>query len=281
MMHFYVTLVRSLLTGVGAVWLFLEPYYTLKDVAPSDRLGIWWFVLLSIVAGLVWFVVDGFFISGFLKTSIIITSNAFDSRVSIKFGDVFQESGWKAISVNEFFDSAVDDRHVSAMSLHGIMLTKFWPGHTNDFDRQIASALQGIEPRKEVPSRVAPGKTRAYKVGTTATATQNGNNFLCVVLTRTDTETLQASATSDFLHVALRELLKKARTVCSGQPLNIPLLGSGLARTGIKPNIIVDLILLAIFEESKRQKITNEIRIVLPEQMRDQIDLITLRKDWG
>jgi len=102
-----------------------------------------------------------------------------------------------------------------------------------------------------------------------------------VALTQTDTKTLQASASLDDLHKALRGLLQKARTTCSGETLSIPLLGSGLARIGIKPNIIVDLILLAIFEESKNEKIMNEIRIVLPKQLRSQIDLTTLQKDWG
>ena len=66
----------------------------------------------------------------------------------------------------------------------------------------------------------------------------------------------------------------------SPNALNIPLMGSGLARTGFKPNIIVDLILLAVFEESKLQKITNEIRIVLPAHQRKTIDLSTIQKDW-
>jgi len=75
-------------------------------------------------------------------------------------------------------------------------------------------------------------------------------------------------------------LLGMARTVCSGRPLNLPLMGSGLARTGVKPNIIVDLLLLAIFEESRKRKITNHIRVILPKTMRDRIDLTTIQKDW-
>lgn len=280
-MHSCFTLIRSILAGVGVVWLFLEPYYTLKTVAPGDRLGIWSFVAISVVVGLAWFAIDGFFVSGYLKRSITLASNAFDTRVTIKFGDLFRQDGWKAISVNEYFDSTVDNEHVAEQSLHGMMLMKYWEGQLQDFDQQVVDSLNGVAPRKTSTVRTEPGKSTRYPIGTTATATRNGNRFLCVALARTNTKTLQASASLDDLHKALRGLLQKARTACSGQPLNIPLLGSGLARIGIKPNIIVDLILLAIFEESKSEKIMNDIHIVLPKQLRRQIDLTTLQKDWG
>jgi len=125
-MHFCQAFIRSLLAGVGAVWLFFEPYYTLTDTAPEKRLDFRWFLLVSVVAGLVWFVIDGFFVSGYLKRSITLASNAFDTRVTITFGDLFQEPGWKAISVNEYFDSTVDNNHVAGNSLHGMMLKRYW-----------------------------------------------------------------------------------------------------------------------------------------------------------
>jgi len=175
----------------------------------------------------------------------------------------------------------VDDIHVAENSLHGTMLSQFWRHNVLDFDRQIASQLANTKPKKTVSNRPHPGKPNRYAIGTTAIATTGNHSFLCVALTHTDIETLQSSAGSDDLHAALRGLLQKARQSCSGQVLNVPLIGSGLARTGIKPNIIVDLILLAIFEESKREKITNQIRIVLPKPMRKRIDLATLQKDWG
>ena len=68
--------------------------------------------------------------------------------------------------------------------------------------------------------------------------------------------------------------------MCAGAALNIPLLGSGLSRTGIKLNILVDLIMMVIFEESKKAKVTEEIRIILPKNKTKEIDLNTLQKDW-
>lgn len=274
----WLQLAQSLLGGIGLVWLFLGAYYELGP-ATAEKVGFFTFLLIGLLIGAIWFLIDGLLVSGFLKQSIEITSNAIDAPITVMFGDLFDQDGCKAVSVNEFFDSAVDDKHVSTNTLHGLMLTKCWAGNTADWDSQIAQELSGIQPR-EVVTRPAPGKADRYAVGTTASVSRNGHDFLCVAVTKTCTESLEASATSDDLQHAVRGLLCKARTVCSGRPLNIPLLGSGLARTGIKPNIIVDLILLAIFEESRTRKITNHIRIVLPKGMRNRIDLTTIQKDW-
>ncbi|MBN2456381.1 MAG: hypothetical protein JXB29_07610 [Sedimentisphaerales bacterium] len=270
---------QSLLGGIGVLWLFLEIQTALCPKAPVE-LCFWLFLSIGAAIGIIYFLIDGLWLTGFLKRSIEITSNAIDSSITVMFGDLFAQKGYKAISVNEFFDSAVDNKHVSANTLHGIMLKQYWAGNTADWDRQIKEDLSSISPIETVASRPSPGKHDRYPLGTTASVSTKEHNFLCVALANTNTENLQASAGSENLHVALRGLLQKARSSCSGSALNIPLIGSGLARTGIKPNIIVDLILLAVFEESKREKVTNEIRIILPKQMRKKIDLSTIQKDW-
>jgi len=273
-------LVQSLLAAFGAVWLVLEAYYSLANTAPDNRIGFSGLLVMSLVLGVAWFILDGLFFAGYLKQSIEIRSNAFDTSIQIVFADLFSQNGFKAVSVNEFFDSTVDGDHVSEDSLHGIMLKRYWGGNISDWDKQVAEELKSIQPNEVVADRPTPGKPNRYPIGTTVKASTNSQDFLCVAIASTDVETLQASANSDDLHKALRGLLCKARIVCSGDTLNIPLLGSGLARTGIKPNIIVDLILLTIFEESKKQKITNHIRIVLPKNMRKRIDLTAIQKDW-
>ncbi len=276
--HLLIHLGQSLLGGLGLVWLFIEAFCALGPV-DQPRIGFAAYLFVGLLIGMIWFIVDGYCVSGFLKQSIEITSNAIDAPITVMFGDLFAQDGCKAVSVNEFFDSAVDDKHVASHSLHGLMLTKCWAGNTPDWDAQVAQELSGTQPVESV-KRPTPGKPNRYAVGTTASVSTNGHDFLCVAVTKTCTKSLEASATSDDLQHAVRGLLCRARSVCSGRPLNIPLLGSGLARTGIKPNIIVDLILLAIFEESRTRKITNHIRIVLPKGMRNRIDLTTIQRDW-
>lgn len=278
MSSFLIPFGRALLSGIGLVWLFLEAYYGL---GPPDiqKLSFFPFLCFGLMVGGVWFIVDGIAVAGFLKRSISISSNALDTSITVMFGDIFTMDGCKAISVNDFFDSVVDEKHVASNTLHGRMLTRCWAGNTSDWDAQISKDLSNTMP-VEVVNRLAPGKSNRFAVGTTAYVSIMANEFLCVALTRTCTKTMETSANSDDLQHAVRGLLSKARTVCAGQPLNIPLIGSGLARTGIKPNIIIHLVLLAIFEESRDRKVTNNIRIVLPAALKNRIDLSTIQKDW-
>jgi len=244
----------------------------------SINCSFWQLLFIALILAVIWFLVNGYYIDGFLKQTIVLSSNAFDTKIVIKFGDLFSQDGWKAIPVNEFFDSIVDGRHVSSKSLHGILINKYWNGETEDWDQQVKNSLSGSNLIEDVPRN--SGNTQKYAIGSTAVVRKNNNCFFCVALTKTNTNTLQASATPSELHQSLIGLLVKAREFCSGSPLNIPLFGSGLARTNIRPNIIVNLILLAIFEESKKEKITDEIRIIIPKSKKKDVDLSTIYKNW-
>lgn len=267
---------RSVFATLGLFWLVIEPIIGLtgKSIALTYWHLFWW----SAAVGIIWLLIDGIWFSGFLKQSIEIKSNGFDTRIVIKFGDIFHEDGWRAIAVNDFFDSIVDDCIVSSKSLHGIHLQKYWDGNIDDWnfqvDQQLADTQFSCETRKI-------GKQNRFKIETTVAVRKNGNKFLCVALSRTDIWNQEAKANSSGLHQAVRGLLQKARSVCGDDPLSIPLMGSGLSRVGIKNNILVDLILTAIFEETKNNKVTSEIRIVLPKDKAPEINLASLQKDWS
>jgi len=257
-------------------WLIIEPIIGLTG--KSIDLTYWQLFGWSAAFGIIWLIIDGIWFSGFLKHSIEIKSNGFDTRIVIKFGDIFQEEGWRAIAVNDFFDSIVDDRFVSSKSLHGILLQKYWAGNIDDWNRQVDQQLTDTPFSSEDRSE---GNQKRFTLGTTAAVRKDGNKFLCVALSRTDISNQEAKASSSDLHQAVRGLLQKARSVCGDEPLSIPLMGSGLSRVGIKNNILVDLILTAIFEETKNNKVTSEIRIVLPKDKASEINLASLQKDWS
>lgn len=268
---------KTYFSCVGVIWLFVGMY---NELTPLNKIGcsFWFLISIALIFAVFWFLVDGYFIDGFLKRKIVLKSNAFDTQIVIKFGDLFKQDGWKAIPVNEFFDSIVDDNHVSSKSLHGILLKNYWSRNTENWDQQINDSLSDRDFIENVSRN--PGKSKRYRIGATAIARKNGNNFLCVALTKTDIDTLQASANPIELYQSINGLLIKSREVCSGSSLNIPLIGSGLSRTGIKANIIVNIILMNIFEESKRSKITEEIRIILPKNKKKDFNLNTIQKDW-
>ena len=267
---------RSVFATLGLFWLIIEPIIGLTG--ESIDLTYWGLFGWSALFGLVWLSVDGLWFSGFLKHNIEIKSSGFDTKIITKFGDIFQQDGWKAIAVNDFFDSIVDDCYVSSRSLHGILLQRYWAGNTDDWDRQIDDRLSD---KSYSPVTRDGGKQKRYEIGTTAEVRKNSEKFLCVALSFTDVSNLETKATSLDLIKAVRELLRKARSVCADEPLNIPLMGSGLSRVGIKGNILIHLILTAILEETKIKKVTSEIRIILPKDKASEICLNTLQKDWS
>lgn len=267
---------RAVFTTLGLFWLVIEPIIGLTG--NSLNLTYWELFRAAAIFGLVWFFIDGYFVSGYLRQRVEITSSGFDSRIVIKFGDLFKEDGWRAIAVNDFFDSVVDDNLVSSRSLHGILLHRYWGGNIADWDLQVTGELRNSTCATEQRDF---GKKERYPIGTTVAVKRDGSKFLCVALTCTNTQTQEAKASSPELHKAICGLLQKARSVCAGEPLSIPLMGSGLARVGLKNNILVDLILTAIFEETKKNKITDEIRIILPRAKASSINLSNLKRDWS
>ncbi|MEM7217742.1 MAG: macro domain-containing protein [Pseudomonadota bacterium] len=262
--------------AASAIWLPLESY---EGITNSDLpISFNAFVFVVLAVGVLFFFIDGHLISGFLKKEVTIESNSFNTRVTIRFGDIFVQDGWKAIGVNDFFDGVVDDDLVSSNSLHGQTINRYWSNDSAAWQEKVERSLEGKDCKKTSRKK---GNEYRYPIGTTAHAEVAGNRFLFFALAKTNKTTNVVQSSSDMLIVAIRAMLKHARVVCSNEPLSIPLVGSGLGRVGIKNVILVDLILAAIFEESQVSKVTESISIVLPEHMSSVINLGAIARDWS
>ena len=215
---------------------------------------------------------------GFLKNQVVITSNSFDTKILVKFGDLFAEKGWKAIAVNDFFDSVVDDEIVSRNSLHGEVIMRDWHGDARRWQEQVYDDLGDVEYESTPRPK---GNVKRYKIGTTVRANSNDNHYLFVALGKTNVGDNVTHATAASLVCAVRQLLVRARSVCANQPLILPLFGSGLSRVGVKSVVLVDLILAAVFEETKVSKITDTIVVVLPNEKKSELDLGEIMRGWN
>jgi len=270
------------LATFGLLWGFIEPIISLAtNTLATDGIKFTYGQLLvsSLLISFAWLLIDGFLFAGFLKQSIFIKGNGFDTKIVIRYGDLFRQEGWKAIPVNDFFDSVVDGRHISKTTLHGVMLQMYWGGYIENWNVQIESNLAKIS--EFAQEQRASGKCKRYAIGTTCATSKDGHNFLCVALTHTDVSNLETKATPSDLYQAIIGLLQKARSVCGNEPLSIPLMGSGLSRVGIKSNPLINLIVTAIIEETKVNKVTSEIRIILPEAKVSEISLTAIQKIWS
>jgi hypothetical protein len=274
---YWLPFLKSILIAAGALWLPLEAYEGLSNLQVDLSFSL--FVTASVVVGIGIFCLDGFYIAGFLRKHVTITSNSFDTKIIVKFGDLFEQDGWKVIGANDFFDSVVDEKLVSSNTLHGYAINTYWSGDSSGWQELIDQSL-AEEKFKTRKRKDGKGNRRRFPIGTTAIAETNGHKFLFVALGKTGKADNVVAVTAESLICATRGMLKKARTVCSNEPLRIPLMGSGLGRIGIKNAIVVDLILAAIVEETKLAKITDSITIVLPNEKSTEINLGSIARDW-
>lgn len=272
----WVPIVRSILIAMGLFWLPIEAFEGLSNTDATLPFGC--FVALSIIGGIGFYFLDGHYLTGFLKNRVEIKNHGFDTEIFVEFTDLFEQEGWKAVGVNDFFDSIVDEDLVSSKSLHGHIIRTFWPDNRDTWQKQINSSLKSEQPTKESRPK---GNNRRYPIGTTGCATVDDNKFLFVALGRTDSSNNVTTASAETLISAVRGMLTKARAVCSYEPLSIPLMGSGLARVGIKTSVLVDLILAAVLEETKQGKVTGTITVVLPATKKGEINLQNYARNWN
>lgn len=199
-----------------------------------------------------------------------------NTKVTVLFDDLFERNGQLAISVNEFFDSEIG-LPVSPKSLHGIVINKFFGGHPASFDQLVSADLANIVGENIQRSGA---KNLKYPIGTTAAIKTNSHQFLLFALCKTDLVTYKASATVPDLVQALEGLCAKARVVLGGDTLVVPLVGSGLSGIGLPTNQLLQLILLVLVNETKKNQVALNIEVVIHPDRFDEVDLHLINTFW-
>lgn len=199
-----------------------------------------------------------------------------NTKIDVFFGDIFQQDGIRAIPVSVYFESKLG-RPVSDLSLHGLFVKAFFADYPQALDQQIDEQLEN-EPFEEVTK--AEGKTRCYKIGTTALVKVREDCYILFALAEADTVTLKASSDMEFMWRALHKLWERARNECNGHPVNLPLVGSGLSNLGLTARDLLNLLILSAITETKAKDITRKIRIVLHRSKFEEIDLREIKRHW-
>lgn len=200
------------------------------------------------------------------------------TKINVKFGDIFSQRGIIVIGVNNYFDSEVDTPHVSSTSLHGILLRRYWHGNINDWCTQISNSITKEKLLKK-DARSSYKHKDQYAIGTTAFVKAGELKVICVAQAETN-DRLIAESNDMFLLTAVHSALGRGRECCNGEPLNFPLLGSGLARLNLSHMEILNLILSGIIDEVRTQKVTGEINLILHWPDMDKLDFIALQRFW-
>lgn len=202
---------------------------------------------------------------------------AINTTIDVEFGDLFDSQGYKVIAVNEFFDSEIG-APVSPHSLHGQLITRFFRSQAVAFEAAVDASLRGE--RYEQVMRTN-SRNKRYDIGTTPEIQVNGEQFLLPVLTHTDLSTFKASCDVPTLWKALMGLWTAVRNKAGGASVTVPLIGGGQAGIGLAPPQLLQLILLSIISASRTRDLGSKIRIVLPEECFEAINLREIEKHWS
>ena len=251
----------------AVIWTIIEPLW---DFLPDTKFGFlryFGMVLLALIGG-------GWKVMAPKKVTIRLKNT--NTSIEILFGDIFAKDGHKVIPVNEYFDSEIGDL-VSPTSLHGIFIQNVLGGQSQIFDELVDKGLSGID--YELTER-KQGRQKKFPIGTTLVDNSRNPKYFLVALSRTDIETLKAKADVPELWQALSSLWNKVRIEAGGNLVNLPLIGSGLSGVGLPAQQLLQIIIISILNETKKTEITKKIRIVLLEDVFEDVNLDSLKKDW-
>jgi hypothetical protein len=251
-------------------------------------------VLFTIIKGVTQFM-PGVKIEGIYPLTLVLAVSVFygfvkiwkPSKVEIKiahtntsievlFGDFFEQGGIRAVAVTEYFESKLG-KPVSEKSLHGLFLKKCFGAQPESFDKQVDEQLkntQGIEvPKTE-------GKTKCYPLGTTALIKVDQDRYLVFAFAKANPVDCKAYADVTMMWDSLHKLWQRARSESGGDPINLPLVGSGLSGLGLPTRDLLNLIILSAITETKANQISSKIRVVIHRDRFEELDLREVKKHW-
>lgn len=205
-----------------------------------------------------------------------IDINVEGSEVTIKVGDIFSESGLKAIAFNEYFDTVVDNKIIAESSLNGIFIQKHLDEPISELDRHIENYSFEKDEKLDNNLERKLGKKLRYQIGTICVY----KDFLLAAFTKFDNDNKAVLTMPEYLEFLIN-FWDKVNKVYAQQSVSTPVFGSGITRIkGHKTISDEDLlkIMLWTFRISEmRFKYPAKLTIVIHKDKIDRINLLDIK----
>lgn len=205
-----------------------------------------------------------------------IDINVEGSEVTIKVGDIFSESGLKAIAFNEYFDTVVDNKIIAESSLNGIFIQKHFGVPISELDRYIEN--YSFEKNEKLDSNLERklGKKLRYQIGTICVY----KDYLLAAFTKFDDDNKAVLTMPEYLEFLIN-FWDKVNKVYAQQSVSTPVFGSGITRIkGHKTISDEDLlkIMLWTFRISEmRFKYPARLTVVIHKDKIEKINLLDIK----
>ncbi len=260
-------------------------------------------IIFSVVSGILSFVllfnivpdrykdylkVCGFIIFGLLVLSYIliwvkanrltnIIINIQGSNVNIKCGDLFSESGLKAIPFNEFFDTTVDDKIISHKSLNGIFINSFFKNNINQLDKFIEDSSDASDILDRNYNRLRGGKSVKFKLSTLFVY---DDDYILTAFSKFD-EYNRATLTMPEYIEFLINFWDRVNRIYAQKSVSVPVFGSGITRIKEHKNIgdedLLEIMLWTFKLSEMKFKYPAKLTIVIHRDKISQINLFKLK----
>lgn len=210
------------------------------------------------------------------------------------FGDLFKAdelfqkdgAGSIVISVNRCFDTIVDDKLVSSSTIHGKFLKRLEEQHISQMT--VASCIQSnldeqvnidttLKPTRLAEKEKPEGNRDRYPAGMTAILNPrdlgllDSCRYFLLGLSCFD-EHLTANTTEKEFQEAVCRMVDFFYNHSEGHPIALPLVGSGMSKTGIAPQQLFDYLVASI--QLKKSRFAFDVYIVLTPGNRGQISVL-------
>lgn len=271
----------SLTGGIYAFWGLIGTLLPMDEVLPQ-KMSLWLKCLISVsILMAVWclcFLVASLTFIGKKRFKVLTVNNG--HAVYLQYGNIFSpnevlDSGKRrniVIPVNRCFDVHVDNRIVSAQTLHGIALQRLYASgkySEESLITKIQQLLSRVEyenvSRKDKPE----GRCRRYPPGTVAVLPGNENVYYFFWALSTFDANMTASTTMQEFTIAVQKLIEACYEKSAGFPVVMPLVGTGLSRTKTDQQDVLKYLVNAF--RLNRAEISCDIHIVVWEDIKEEI----------
>ena len=207
------------------------------------------------------------------KTSFKINS----TKVLIKEGDLFQETGKKVIPVNEYFDTHVGDGIIEPRSLHGQYITSHTEFSPKDLQARINNSLKNKRP-EEIDMYRENGNQIKYPLGTIY---DDNNGFLLLAYSRFDENNRATMNTEDVL-ACYNKMWDEIDIHRGNDSIALPVMGgSGLVRgtlANYSEQQLIELLLWSFRISGIHLSRSATLTIVVHKSMSKKINMLDLKK---
>lgn len=198
------------------------------------------------------------------------------STVTVKAGDLFKEQGFKVIAFNEYFDTQVDGRIISAESLNGIFINNHVPGGLDALEQHLEKHQFEDGDLAQFNESRRAGKKQKYEIGTVCVY----DDFILAAFTKFDDSNKAVLTMPEYLEFLIK-FWDKINVVYGQKCVSVPVFGSGITRIKEHKNIgeedLLKIMLWTFRISEMRFKYPAKLTIVVHESKIDKVNLLDLR----